>query len=253
MDIGQIARLIPRSCGLLLAFTMGMGSTAAYGQDRQSVGLELVLLVDVSASVNDEEYRLQADGLASAFASAAVLAAIRTLAPRGVAVCIVQWADQAHQQRSIDWTLLLRDSDALWFAGQIATMSRHSEGDHTAIGDALAFGLNELQSNSYTGLRRVIDVSGDGRNNGGRRLGGIRDEVLKHGVTINGLAILNEIPQLGQYFRNRLIGGADAFVMTARDYTDFARAISNKLEREIGSVPVTNNATPGVIRQSRKG
>jgi hypothetical protein len=187
-----------------------------------------VLLVDVSASVNDEEYRLQTAGLASAFASPAVLAAIRSLAPRGMAVSVVQWADQAHQQRSVDWTVLMRDSDALWFAGQIATMPRHSRGDHTAIGDALAVGLNELQSNTYVGLRRVIDVSGDGRNNGGRRLGGIRDEVLKHGITINGLAILNEIPQLGQYFRNRLIG-----------------AMRNKLEREIGSVPLTHDVIPG--------
>jgi hypothetical protein len=144
----------------------------------------------------------------------------------------------------------MRDSDALWFAGQIATMSRHSRGDHTAIGDALTFGLNELRSNSYAGLRQVIDVSGDGRNNGGRRLGGIRDEVLKHGVTINGLAILNEIPQLGQYFRNRLIGGENAFVLTARDYTDFARAMSNKLEREIGSVPLTHNTLPGAMIES---
>jgi len=221
-----------------------MVSVAACGQDRQAVGLELVLLVDVSASVNDAEFRLQTAGLASAFANPAVLAAIRSLAPRGMAVSVVQWADQAHQQRSVDWTVLLRDSDAVRFAGQVATMPRHSRGDHTAIGDALAFGLNELRSNTYVGLRRVIDVSGDGRNNGGRRLGAIRDEVFKHGVTINGLAILNEIPQLGQYFRNRLIGGENAFVLTARDYTDFARAMRNKLEREIGSVPLTHNASP---------
>ncbi len=247
MATSQKPRLIPHFFGLLLALITGIGPAPAYGQDRQTVGLELVLLVDVSASVNDEEYRLQTAGLASAFASPAVLAAIRSLAPRGMAVSVVQWADQAHQQRSVDWTVLMRDSDALWFAGQIATMPRHSRGDHTAIGDALAVGLNELQSNTYAGLRRVIDVSGDGRNNGGRRLGGIRDEVLKHGVTINGLAILNEIPQLGQYFRNRLIGGENAFVLTARDYTDFARAMSNKLEREIGSVPLTHDVIPGAL------
>ena len=244
MRIGQPARPGLRFCGLVVAFTMGMGSAAAYGQDRQTVGLELVLLVDVSASVNGEEYRLQTNGLASAFASAAVLAAIRSLAPRGMAVCVVQWADHAHQQRSVDWTVLRRDTDALRFAGQIATIPRHSDGDHTAIGDALAFALNELQSNSYTGLRQVIDVSGDGRNNGGRRLSGARDEVLNHGIVINGLAILNEIPQLGQYFRDRLIGGQGAFVTTASDYTDFARAMSHKLEREIGSVPVTDNVIP---------
>jgi len=232
---------------------MLMGPAPAQGQGRQTVGLELVLLVDVSASVNDEEFRLQVGGLAGAFASAAVLNAIRTLAPRGMAVCVVQWADQAFQQRSVDWTVLLRDTDVLWFAGKIATMPRRSHGDHTAIGDALAFGLSELQSNGYMGLRQVIDVSGDGRNNGGRRLSGAREEVLKNGVTINGLAILNELPQLGKYFQDRLIGGEGAFVMTALDYTDFARAMRHKLEQEIGSVPVTSNAIPGVYSVAYPG
>ena len=247
MRTSQMARLAPCFCALTLAFTMGMGSVSAYGQGRQTVGLELVLLVDVSASVNEEEFRLQVGGLASAFASAAVLDAIRALAPRGMAVCVVQWADHTYQQTTIDWTVLLRDTDAQWFAGKIATMPRSSRGDHTAIGNALAFGLNELQSNTYTGLRQVIDLSGDGRNNGGRRLRGAREEVLKHGITINGLAILNEVPQLGTYFRDRLIGGEGAFVMTARDYNDFAQAMRHKLEREIGSVSVTNNAIPNSI------
>ncbi len=253
MRIGQITWPAPRLCALTLSLTMAMGSAPAHGQDHQTVGLELVLLVDVSASVNDEEFRLQTAGLASAFANPAVLNAIRTLAPRGMAVCIVQWADHANQQVSVVWSVLLRDTDVLRFAGKIAAMPRRSRGNHTAIGDALAFGLNELQSNTYEGLRRVIDVSGDGRNNGGRRLGGARKEVLSHGITINGLAILNEIPQLGQYFHDRLIGGENAFVLTARDYTDFARAMSKKLEREIGSVPVTNNAVPGATGEDRKG
>jgi hypothetical protein len=247
MRFGQIAKLTPRFSALLLVLTMGVSSVSAQGQGHQTVGLELVLLVDVSASVNDDEFRLQADGLASAFASAAVLDAIRTLAPRGMAVCVVQWADHAHQQKSVDWTVLHRDTDALWFAGQIASMPRLIHGGHTAIGDALAFALNELRSNRYSGLRRVIDVSGDGRANDGRPLRAAREAVLEHGVTINGLAILNELPLLGKYFRDRLIGGEGAFVMTARDYTDFASAMRHKLEREIGSVPVTNNAIPGAV------
>ena len=253
MHTGRMSRSAPRLCVLILAFTMVMGSAPAHGQGRQAVGLELVLLVDVSASVNDEEFRLQAGGLATAFGSTAVLDAIRALAPRGMAVCVVQWADHAHQQKSVDWTVLHRDTDALWFAGQIASMPRLIHGGHTAIGDALSFALNELRSNRYSGLRRVIDVSGDGRANDGRPLRAAREEVLEHGITINGLAILNELPLLGKYFRDRLIGGAGAFVMTARDYTDFASAIRQKLEREIGSVPVTDNAMPDTIPGAHAG
>ncbi len=247
MHTGQMARLAPRFCVLILAFSMVMGLVPAHGQGRQAVGLELVLLVDVSASVNDEEFRLQVGGLATAFESTAVLDAIRALAPRGMAVCVVQWANHANQQKSVDWTVLHRDTDALWFAEQIASMPRMIHGGHTAIGDALAFALNELRSNRYSGLRRVIDVSGDGRANDGRPLRAAREEVLEHGITINGLAILNELPLLGKYFRDRLIGGAGAFVMTARDYTDFAQAIRHKLEREIGSVPLTSYPIPGAI------
>ena len=149
--------------------------------------------------------------------------------------------------------MLHRDTDALWFAGQIASMPRLIHGGHTAIGDALAFALNELRSNRYSGLRRVIDVSGDGRANDGRPLRAAREAVLGHGITINGLAILNELPLLGRYFRDQLIGGDGAFVMTAGDYTDFASAMRIKLEREIGSVPVTNNAIPDTIIEAHAG
>jgi len=253
MGIGHIPGLAPRFYALILAFAMGIGSLPAHGQDRQTVGLELVLLVDVSASVNDEEFRLQAGGLATALASIVVLDAIRALAPHGMAVCVVQWADRTYQQRSIDWTVLKRDTDALWLAGQIASMPRRSHGSQTAIGDALVFALNEIRSNDYTGLRRVIDVSGDGRANGGHSLRGAREEVLADGITINALAILNELPLLETYFHDHLIGGDGAFVMAAQDYTDFARAMGQKLEREIGSVPVTENAVPGAIIEARAG
>ena len=86
-------------------------------------------------------------------------------------------------------------------------MPRLIHGGHTALGNALGFGMQELESNRFAGLRRVIDLSGDGRNNDGRPLRAAREEVVKHGITINGLAILNELPLLDHYFRNQLIGG----------------------------------------------
>jgi hypothetical protein len=217
------------------------------------VNLELVLLLDVSASVNDKEFRLQAGGLAAAFESARVLSAIRSMPPGGLAVCIVQWADHAHQQISVDWTVLRTEADALRLAGEVRLMARRIDGGHTALGDALAFGLNEIRTNRYTGLRRVIDLSGDGRSNDGRSLLRTRGEVLKHGITINGLAILNELPLLAGYFRDQLIGGEGAFVETAQDYSDFARAMSRKLEREIRSVPLAGKAIPNRTGEARPG
>ncbi|MHA1537437.1 MAG: DUF1194 domain-containing protein [Alphaproteobacteria bacterium] len=245
MDTGHIAGPARRWCALALALATGLAP--AHGQERHAVGLELVLLVDGSASVDDGEFRLQTDGLSAAFASTAVRAAIRTLAPLGMAVCVVQWADHAQQYKSVDWTVLRRDADALSLAGKIAAMPRLTDGGQTAIGNALGFALNQIRSNGYAGLRRVIDVSGDGRANDGRPLRTARRAVLDHGITINGLAILNELPHLDKYFRSHLIGGEGAFVMTATDYTDFASAMRHKLEREIGSVPVTNNVIPDTI------
>ena len=115
---------------------------------------------------------------------------------------------------------------------------------HTALGDALAFALQQLETNRFSGVRRVIDLSGDGRSNDGRSLYSTRLAVLEHGITINGLAILNELPLLAGYFRDRLIGGSGAFVETAQDYTDFAAAMSRKLERELTAAPLAFNQGP---------
>ncbi len=228
---------------ILLALTCMVLAAPERAQSAQVVNLELVLLVDVSASVNDDEYRLQTRGLATAFRSASVLNAIRAMTPRGIAVCLVQWADHEHQYKSIDWVLLRNEDDAYRLAGDLSSMQRRIRSGHTALGNALLFALNELQTNQFEGLRRVIDLSGDGRKNDGMSLRAAREEVLGHRVTINGLAILNELPLLGKYFKRQLIGGEASFVLTAKDYSDFASAMSEKLEREIRSAPLTKNRT----------
>ena len=244
MQTAENSRIFLSLCVVLFTLS-GVSSTGpATGQGRQSINLELALLVDVSASVNDEEFRLQSKGLAAAFRSPRVLTALGAMARGGMAVCVVQWADHEHQHLSVEWTVLERDTDVLHFAERIESMPRDIDGGHTAIGDALAFGLNEIRSNRYAGARRVIDLSGDGRYNDGRSLRSAREDVLKHGITINGLAILNELPLLASYFRDQLIGGPGAFVITAQDYSDFAHAMSLKLDREIRSAPVANNSLP---------
>ncbi len=234
----------------ILALALAVGSAPAEAQGGRTVDLELALLVDVSASVSDEEFRLQAGGLATAFRSEPVLDAIRSSANRGIAVSVIQWADRAHQRTSVEWTLVSGDADALRLATRIGSMPRLIHGGHTALGDALAFALRELESNRFAGLRRVIDLSGDGRANDGRPLRAVRQEVISHGVTINGLAILNELPLLDRYFRDHLIGGEGAFAMVAQDYVDFAEAMTHKLVREIRSAPLSENEIPNPLRRA---
>ena len=216
---------------------------SARAQDGQTVDLELALLVDTSASVSDEEFRLQANGLAAAFLSPLVHEAIRASARNGIAVSVIQWANEENQRVSEDWTLIRGADDARWLAARIASMPRLIHGGHTAISNALAFGIKELEENRFDGLRRVIDLSGDGRNNDGLPLRQVRREVMERGVTINGLAILNELPLLDDYFRDYLIGGDGAFLIVAQDYDDFEHAMIQKLDREIRSKPLADIGT----------
>ncbi len=225
--------------GLILAVV-----SPASAQDRQAVDLELALLVDVSASVSDAEFRLQADGLAAAFRDPAVRDALARLARRGVAVSVIQWANHESQRSAVDWTLLRGAADTRRLAARIEAMARLDQRGHTAIGSALRFALSALEANRFAGLRRVIDVSGDGRANDGLPLHAARQRALDRGVTINGLAILNELPYLDRYFRKYLIGGAGSFVMVARDYDDFAAAMTRKLLREIDAAPLAGRQAP---------
>jgi len=232
-------------CALLLVLSIFESKAPALGQDRQTVDLELVLLIDVSASVSKQEFRLQIEGLAAAFRNPIVHEAIQ--ASGGIAICVIQWAQEAYQYKSVDWMHLRLDTDALKLSKQIASIPRQTPSGQTAIGNALIFALSELNTNSYTGQRRVVDLSGDGRSNDGLLLEQARETVLQNGITINGLAILNEVSDLKKYFRNELIGGYGAFVLTARDYSDFSRAIREKLEREIRSTPVASNMNSSTV------
>ncbi len=84
-----------------------------------------------------------------------------------------------------------------------------------------------------TPVRRVIDLSSDGRNNRGIRVTTARDEVVAEGITINALAILNEWPTLNYYFNQQVVGGPYHFTIVANDYSAYAEAIYRKLLKEI--------------------
>ncbi len=199
----------------------------------QKVDIELVLAVDVSGSVDGVEQDLQRRGLSGAFRDVAVIDAITAL-PDGLAVALVAWAGVDEQRTLIAWHRLTDAASAMQFADLIdgALPVELGSSPYTALGDALIWSLAELARNGYAG-RGKIDVSGDGRNNCGEYPQPVRDRAVADGVTINGLAILNEDPYLTNFYQRSVIGGPGAFVLSATDYESFAEAMRRKLLREL--------------------
>ena len=194
------------------------------------VALELVLAVDVSGSVDHVEYNLQTRGIAAAFRDPAVIDAVLDSGP--VAVALVHWSGPHQQWLALDWTLVSDAGSAARFAAAAEAVPRAYFGA-TAIGDVLNLSAGLFGRSRFVGRRQVIDLSGDGPNNTNSDPVAARDLAVALGITINGLAILNEVPNLDVYFRDSVIGGPGAFLVVARDYRDFARAMRLKLIREI--------------------
>ena len=230
--------------GLGLAWTQ---PAPAQGQD---VDLLLCLAVDASSSVSTEEFDLQMRGLAMAFRDPAVVQAIRASGDLGIAVSLIQWSDSRKQAVAVDWTPVRDDAEAAALAAEIEAAPRYLIGGGTAIGGALEYALRQLQNSGFQARRLVIDISGDGRTNQGIQPADVRDEAVAQGVTINGLAILNEDPTVDSYYHANVIGGTGAFVMTANDYAAYGEAIQAKLIKEIAGVPVAGSPTaaPGPVR-----
>ena len=159
--------------------------------------------------------------------------AIAAAGTRGVAVAIVQWSEVPGSTLAIDWTLLRTRDDATAFARKITRIPRLLPGGHTGIGRAVLYSLRQIQINRFEGRRKIIDISSDGRNNDGPYPSTARDETVAKGVTVNGLAILTDHRNLTDYFRERVVGGPGAFVVSAADYGDFGLAMEEKLAREI--------------------
>jgi hypothetical protein len=207
------------------------------------VDLELVLAIDSSGSVNAREFDLQQRGIATAFRDPEVLEAIATTTPQGIAVTVVQWAGRRQQHTAIDWILLGDRASALRFADRVDAFGRLVTGE-TALAEALAFAITRLERNGFAGARRTIDISGDGPSNGRLSPDVVRDAAAAAGITINGLAIVNEVPELDRYYAWNVIGGPGAFLMAARDYRDFAQAMRQKLLQEIRGGPIAARLGP---------
>ncbi len=210
-----------------------------------AVDLLLVMAVDISRSVDDEEAQLQRDGYRMALTDPEVLAAM-TGGPNGaVAVAYVEWASYQYQRLVVPWTRIAGAGDATAWSDALGR-SPHESITWTSLSGALLFSRKTLSECPFESDRKVIDVSGDGRNNNGPEPEEIRDQLVSEGVTINGLPILNLHPRFGrieygleEYYRNSVIGGAGAFLILAKDFADFGKAIRRKLIQEIaGRAPL---------------
>lgn len=199
----------------------------------QNVDLVLVLALDVSSSVDPQEFHVQRSGLVEAFRHASVIKAILDGQHKRIAVMAVQWAGYQQQMIMIPWTMISRASDALAFADRIAAMPRAFPNGATHLSGIIEYATNLALAAPYVALRRVIDISGDGVDNVKGSPDDARDTAVAGGMTINGLAIANEDPDLLAYYRAHVIGGPSAFALEAREYKSYPAAILRKLVREI--------------------
>lgn len=210
------------------------------------VDLELVLAIDVSGSVDVEEALLQRDGYLGALTHPDVIRAIQGGYRGAIAVTYVEWAGAGYRTIVADWSAV-RDAASARDAAQRIAQVPITRGMYTSISGVIDFAVPLFDGNGFDGVRRVIDISGDGANNEGRLVTRARDAAVAARVTVNGLPIVNDrinpfgrrqIPDLDLYYRACVIGGPGAFIVVAEGFGAFARAIRRKLISEIaGHVP----------------
>ncbi|MEA5578958.1 DUF1194 domain-containing protein [Anabaena sp. UHCC 0451] len=238
--------------GTLAALTCGLSvvaiSTTANAASLTPVDLELSLLVDVSGSIDTNEFNLQKQGYVDAFASSTLFDDFISKGKYGkIAVNYIYWSSSNQQQETVGWTLIDSAASSQAFANSINTAARPF-GNLTAPGSAINFAYPKFFTNDFDGTYLVIDVSGDGARNDGANTATARNNALAAGVdAINGIVILGE-SGLANFYQNNVIGGVNAdgtpaFLKTASDFTTFGKAIDEKLKAEITPTAVPEPAS----------
>jgi hypothetical protein len=236
--------LVSIACAGALAAWHSGAAPMPRGTDpgKVQVDVELVLAVDISYSMDPDELALQRDGYAKALTSREFMQALRQGIHGKVAVTYFEWAGASEQRVVVPWRLIEGPETADSVANEIlqAPIRRAAR---TSISGALLFGMTLFEMTGFQGIRRVIDVSGDGANNHGQLVTVARDEVVSKGITINGLPIMLKRPSfstmdielLDEYYEDCVIGGPGAFMITVRDRERFVEAIRTKLVMEIAT------------------
>jgi hypothetical protein len=222
------------------------------------VDVELVLAVDISYSMDPDELALQREGYVEALTSAEFLSALKHGMHGRIAVTYVEWAGVIDQKIVVPWRLIDGRATAEAVAAQIGRAPQR-RAYRTSISAALTFSAPLFEDSGYRGIRRVIDVSGDGTNNQGAPVAVVRDEVVTKGITINGLPIMLkrpnpatiDIPDLDIYYEDCVIGGPGAFVVPIRERDKFREAIRTKLVLEIARLVPSPRALPAAADAPR--
>ena len=220
-----------------------LGSAAAGGV----VDLQLVMAVDASASVDENEFRLQMSGIATAFREPEIHRAIAAGPSGAIAVALVVWAASGLPKDVVPWRVIRTPGEALDFADFVENYPRRITGG-TGIGAGMSYAVRHIMNSGYVSPRKIVDVSGDGRETRPQDHVVLTPQAqsmaLSLGITVNGLAILNDEPRLDIYYREHVAIGAGNFVMSAASYQDFAVAMARKLLREIEHRPNLSSSDP---------
>jgi hypothetical protein len=223
-----------------------------------AVDVELVLAVDVSYSMDPDEQALQREGYITGLTSREFLQALRQGMIGKVAVTYFEWAGPSDQRTVMPWRLIDGPESAAAVAKEIAA-APYRRAARTSISGALGFAKPLFNASGYHGIRRVIDVSGDGTNNSGERIVPVRDEVVASGITINGLPIMLKRPTPGSmdienldvYYEDCVIGGPTAFVVPIREREQFKSATRTKLVLEIAGRTPAAHVVPAAASAPR--
>jgi len=215
---------------------------AAAQTDPKAVDLELILAVDVSYSMDMDELALQREGYAGAITSPEFLKALSAGANGRIAVTYFEWASVTDQKVVVPWRLIDGPEAADAVASEIL-QTQIRRASRTSISGAIDFAVPLFDSSGYHGLRRVIDISGDGPNNNGGPVTIARDAAIAKGITINGLPIMVKAPtpatmdieDLDFYYEDCVIGGTGSFVIPIKNREKFKEAIRTKLVLEVAS------------------
>ncbi len=224
----------------------GFACDPVAAQEAPWVDVALVLVSDVSRSIDDREFKMEKDGYAAAFTDPKVLAAIKGGVSGRIAVDYIEFAGESEVRSVVDWTIVSDEASAKAFIDKLQAVPRSFYG-RTSISAGIDLAVQTLSHSGVSADRRVIDVCGDGTNNAGRDVLAARDDAVAAGITINGLTIINDHPMswtfahvqppggLDSYYRTNVTGGVGSFVLSVHDFNVFGEAMTKKLISEIAS------------------
>jgi len=208
--------------------------------DDDIVDVQLVIAADVSLSMSYEELRIQREGYVAALTHDSVIQAIEDGAYGRIALAMFEWAGDQSQYVVVPWTIIASRADAEAVAARMAQVDTNSA-RRTSVSGALDFAGDLFAESDYRGLRRVIDISGDGPNNQGGPVVEARDRLVEQGIVVNGLPLMTnggmssmfDVPDLDEYYTNCVIGGPGSFMVPVNDWDQFPEAVRRKLVLEL--------------------